>query len=70
MRHGLWLGIAIASSSAVLLRPLICRFSALVVVARILLAATYGILYLWTGSFYLMGTRHAVLNPAPQLLEQ
>ncbi len=69
-RHGLWVGIALASSSFVLLHLLIYRYSGLFLIASILLAAVYGILYVWTGSIYLVGTMHAVFNLVPKLLVQ
>jgi membrane protease YdiL (CAAX protease family) len=69
-RHGLWVGIALASGSFVLLHLLIYRYSGRFLIASILLAAVYGILYVWTGSVYLVGTMHAVFNLAPRLLDQ
>jgi len=51
--HGLWFGIILASASFVLLHLLIYRFSVNFLVASILLACLYGILYVWTDSIFL-----------------
>ena len=69
-KHGIWLGVALASSAFVLLHLLIAPFSPLVLVASILLAAMYGILFLWAGSIFLVGTMHTVFNLMPRLLDQ
>jgi membrane protease YdiL (CAAX protease family) len=69
-RHGTWIGIVLASSSFVLLHLLIYQYSGLVLIASILLAAIYGVLYVWTGSIYLIGTMHAAFNLTPRLLDQ
>jgi membrane protease YdiL (CAAX protease family) len=69
-KHGMWLGVALASSAFVLLHLLIAPFSPLVLIASILLAAMYGILFLWTGSIYLVGTMHTIFNVMPRLLDQ
>jgi membrane protease YdiL (CAAX protease family) len=69
-RYGIWFGILLSSSSFVLLHLLIYRFSINFMVISFLLACLYGILYLWTGSVFLVGTMHAVFNLTPQLLGQ
>jgi len=69
-RHGLWDGVALTSVSFVLLHLLISRICGLALLSSVLLAATYGILYVWTRSVYLVGTMHAVFNLAPRLLNQ
>jgi len=69
-RHGLWIGIILASASFVLLHLLLYHFSVEFLVSSILLACLYGILYVWTGSIFLVGTMHAVFNLTPQLLQQ
>jgi membrane protease YdiL (CAAX protease family) len=67
-RHGLWLGILLASTSFVLLHLLIARFTIIALLAGILLACFLGILYVWTDSVFLVGILHASLNLAPRLL--
>jgi membrane protease YdiL (CAAX protease family) len=67
-RHGLWLGIILASTSFVLLHLLVARLSIVSLLAGILLACLFGILYVWTDSIILVGTLHASLNLAPRLL--
>jgi membrane protease YdiL (CAAX protease family) len=69
-RHGLWFGIVLASASFVLLHLLIARFTVMALLASILLACLYGILYVWTGSVFLVGTMHTLFNLAPRLLGQ
>jgi membrane protease YdiL (CAAX protease family) len=69
-RHGIWIGIALASSSFVLLHLLIYQYSGPVLIASVLLAAIYGVLYVWIGSIYLIGTMHALFNLVPRLLDQ
>jgi membrane protease YdiL (CAAX protease family) len=67
-RHGLFAGILLASASFVLLHLLIARFTVIALLAGILLACLLGILYVWTGSIFLVGAMHATLNLAPRLL--
>jgi membrane protease YdiL (CAAX protease family) len=67
-RHGLWLGILLASTSFVLLHLLVARFTITALFAGILLACLLGILYVWTGSIFLVGALHASLNLIPRLL--
>jgi membrane protease YdiL (CAAX protease family) len=67
-RHGLWFGIILASTSFVLLHLLIARFTVGALLAGILLACLFGILYVWTDSIFLVGAMHATLNLAPRLL--
>ncbi len=67
-RHGLWLGILLASTSFVLLHLLIARLTGVALLAGILPACLLGILYVWTGSIFLVGAMHATLNLAPRLL--
>jgi membrane protease YdiL (CAAX protease family) len=67
-RHGLWLGILLASTSFVLLHLLIARFTFVALLAGILLACLFGIVYVWTDSIFLVGTMHATLNLVPRLL--
>lgn len=67
-RHGLWLGVVLASVSFVLLHLLIARFTVIALVAGILLAGLLGILYIWTDSIFLVGALHTMLNLAPRLL--
>lgn len=67
-RHGLWFGIILASTSFVLLHLLIARFTIIALLAGILLACVFGILYVWTDSIFLVGALHATLNLAPRLL--
>jgi membrane protease YdiL (CAAX protease family) len=69
-RHGLWLGILLASASFILLHLLIARFTIIALMASILLACLYGILYVWTDSIFLVGTMHTTFNLAPRLLDQ
>jgi membrane protease YdiL (CAAX protease family) len=66
-RHGLPAGILLASASFVLLHLLIARFTVIALLAGILLACLLGILNVWTGSIFLVGTMHATLNLAPRL---
>lgn len=68
-RHGLWLGIAIASVLFVVLHLLIYQITGVALAANVLLAGLYGILYVWTGSVYLVGMMHTVFNLAPRLLD-
>lgn len=67
-RHGLWFGIILASTSFVLLHLLINRFTVIALLAGILLACLFGILYVWMGSIFIVGAMHATLNLAPRLL--
>jgi membrane protease YdiL (CAAX protease family) len=67
-RHGLWLGIFLASTSFVLLHLLIARLTVVALLAGILLACLFGIVYVWTDSIFLVGTMHATLNLVPRLL--
>jgi membrane protease YdiL (CAAX protease family) len=67
-RHGLWFGIILASTSFVLLHLLIARFTVIALLAGILLACVFGILYIWADSIFLVGAMHATLNLAPRLL--
>jgi membrane protease YdiL (CAAX protease family) len=69
-RHGLWVGIVLASASFVLLHLLIARFTVIALLASILLAVLYGILYVWTGSIFLVGAMHTTFNLTPRLLGQ
>jgi membrane protease YdiL (CAAX protease family) len=69
-RHGMWVGIILASASFVLLHLLIARFTVIALLASILLACLYGILYVWTDSIFLVGTMHTIFNLAPRLLGQ
>ncbi len=69
-RHGLWLGIILAGVSFVLLHLLIGPFTGIALLASILLACLYGVLYVWTGSIFLVGTMHTIFNLAPRLLGQ
>lgn len=69
-RHGLWFGILLASASFVSLHLLITRFTGIALLASILLACLYGILYVWTRSVFLVGTMHTIFNLAPRLLGQ
>jgi membrane protease YdiL (CAAX protease family) len=67
-RHGLWLGIILASTLFVLLHLLIAHLTVTALLAGILLACLFGILYVWTDSIFLVGAMHATLNLAPRLL--
>ncbi len=67
-RHGLWLGITLASTSFVLLHLLIAQLTVIAVLAGILLACVFGILYMRTESIFLVGALHTTLNLAPRLL--
>jgi membrane protease YdiL (CAAX protease family) len=67
-RFGLWFGIVLASASFVLLHLLIAPFTVIALLASILLACLYGILYVWTGSVFIIGTMHTMFNLAPRLL--
>ena len=67
-RHGLGLGIILASTSFVLLHLLIARLTVTALLAGILLACVFGILYAWTDSIFLVGAMHTTLNLAPRLL--
>ncbi|MGC9356801.1 MAG: CPBP family intramembrane glutamic endopeptidase [Anaerolineae bacterium] len=69
-RHGLWFGIFLASTSFVVLHLLMAHFTAIALLASILLACLYGILYVWTDSVFLVGAMHAIFNLAPRLLDQ
>jgi membrane protease YdiL (CAAX protease family) len=69
-RHGLWVGIVVASASFVLLHLLIAPISAIALVADILLICFYGILFVWTESIFLVGALHTTFNLAPRLLGQ
>jgi membrane protease YdiL (CAAX protease family) len=69
-RHGMWLGILLASASFVLLHLLIAPFTVIALLASILLACLYGILFVWSGSVFLVGTMHVVFNLTPRLLDQ
>lgn len=67
-RHGLWLGIIIASASFVLLHLVIARLSIIELLAGIMLAGAFGILYVWTQSIFLVGAMHTTLNLSSRLL--
>jgi len=67
-RHGLWLGIALASTSFVLLHLLIAHFTVMALLAGILVACLFGILYVWTESIFLVGALHTTLNLGPRVL--
>ena len=67
-RHGLGFGIILASTSFVLLHLLIARLTVTALLAGILLACVFGILYVWTDSIFLVGAMHTTLNLAPRLL--
>ena len=69
-RHGLWDGIALTSVCFVLLHALVSKISGLALLACVMLAAMYGMLFFWTRSVYLVGTMHAIFNLAPRLLNQ
>jgi membrane protease YdiL (CAAX protease family) len=69
-RHGLWIGIILASASFVLLHLLIAQFTVIALLASILLACLYGILYIWTDSIFLVGAMHTTFNLASRLLGQ
>jgi membrane protease YdiL (CAAX protease family) len=69
-RHGMWLGILLVSASFVVLHLFIAPFTGIALLASILLAYLYGVLYVWTGSVFLVGTMHAIFNLAPRLLDQ
>jgi membrane protease YdiL (CAAX protease family) len=69
-RHGLWVGIILASASFVLLHLLIAPFTAMALVTSILLIGFYGILFVWTESIFLVGALHTTFNLAPSLLGQ
>ena len=69
-RHGTWVGVTLASSSFVLVHLLIFPFSITEILAGILLAGIFGILYVRTGSIYLIGTMHAMFNLLPRLFDQ
>jgi membrane protease YdiL (CAAX protease family) len=61
-RHGLWVGIVIASSVFILLHLIIYRIEIIELMAGIILAAIFGILYVWSESVFLVGTMHAIFN--------
>ncbi len=67
-KHGLWSGILLTSSSFVILHLLVSSFSLLAILGSILLSATYGLLFVWTGSVLLVGMMHAVFNFLPIML--
>jgi membrane protease YdiL (CAAX protease family) len=67
-RHGLWLGILLASTSFALLHLLIARLTVVALLAGILLACLFGIVYVWTDTIFLVGAMHATLNLVPRLL--
>jgi len=67
-RHGLWLGIALASITFILLHLIIYPFTGMVIVAGIFLAGFFGILYIWTGSVIMVGIMHTIFNLAPRVL--
>lgn len=67
-RHGLWLGIALASITFILLHLIIYPFTGIVIVAGIFLAGFFGILYIWTGSVIMVGIMHTIFNLAPRVL--
>ena len=69
-RHGLWVGILLASAIFVLLHLLVAHYTAIALLAGILIACLFGILYVWTGSIFLVGTLHATFNLVPRLQGQ
>jgi membrane protease YdiL (CAAX protease family) len=69
-RHGLWVGILLASATFVLLHLLVARYTLVALLAGVLLACSFGILYVWTGSIFLVGMLHATFNLTPRMLGQ
>lgn len=67
-RHGLWFGIILASASFISLHLLIAHLTVIALLAGVLLACLFGILYVWTDSIFLVGALHTTLNLAPRLL--
>ena len=61
------LSIILASTSFVLLHLVVARFTVIALLAGILLACLFGILYVWTDSIFLVGAFHTALNLAPRL---
>jgi uncharacterized protein len=69
-RHGLWVGIILASASFVLLHLLIARFTVMALLASIMLAGLYGILYIWTESIFFVASMHTIFNLASRIFGQ
>lgn len=67
-RHGLWFGIFLASISFILLHLVIANFTIIELAAGTMLAFTFGILYIWTRSIFLVGAMHTTLNLSSRLL--
>lgn len=61
-RHGLWIGIAFSSTVFILLHLIIYRIEILELLAGVILAAIFGILYVWSKSVLLVGTMHFIFN--------
>ena len=61
-RYGLWIGIAFSSTVFILLHLIIYRIEILELLAGVILAAIFGILYVWSKSVLLVGTMHFIFN--------
>ena len=69
-RHGLWVGIALSSTVFILLHLIIYRIEIIELMAGIILAAIFGILYVWSESVFLVGTMHFIFNLIQTLSQQ
>lgn len=69
-RHGLWVGITLSSIVFIFLHLIIYRIGALELLAGIFLAMIFGLLYIWSGSVFLVGSMHFMFNLIQTLSRQ